>query len=152
MTPTELGLGRVFSVARRRLRLAWLTATGELALPTAAAAAVGLVLLGWLVPWTWPEPVALVAMVGTAVVLVGYAVLFRVSDFKVARALDRGLGSHDSITSALEITPDHPFSERVYRQARSVDAEDAGRAVPVRFNPKPWLLAGALLVAALVLA
>ena len=152
MNPTELGLARVFAAARRRLRAAWILATGELTLPVIGAAALGLVLVGWLIPWRWPEPAALVVSVGSALLVVGYGLLFRVSDFKVARALDRGLDSHDAVTSALEVDPASPFSARMYQQVDGLTTADASNAIKLRFNYKPFLLGGVLLVAAVVFA
>ncbi len=152
MTPRDLGLARVFAVARRRLRLAWLVATGELTVPVVGAAAVGLVLVGWLMPWRWPEPAALAVPVAVAVGLVGYAVVFRVSDFKVARALDRGLEQHDTVTTALELASDNPFAGRLHQQVAALTPDDASRAVRVPGNARPWLVGGLLLVAAVALA
>ncbi|MEM7324504.1 MAG: hypothetical protein AAF531_15550, partial [Actinomycetota bacterium] len=152
MTPADLGLGRVFTAARRRLRAAWILATGELTMPAVGAAALGLVLVGWLIPWRWPEPAALVVAVGSALVLFGYGLLFRVSDYQVARALDRGLGGHDAVTSALEVDPASPFSARIYGQVDRLTTADASMAIRLRFNHRPFLIGAALLVAAVVFA
>ncbi len=122
MTPKDLGLARVFAVARRRLRLAWLVATGELTLPLVSGAAVGLVLIGWFVPWRWPEPAAAVVVVASIAVLAAGAVLLRLSDFTVARALDRGLSGHDAVTAALEVSPSNPFADRLQDGVRSLTA------------------------------
>lgn len=152
MNPSDLGLSRVFGIARRRLRIAWLVATGENAVPVVGAVAVALVLIGWLAPWRWPEPAAFGLSAGVALALVGYALAFRVSDFKVARALDRGLEANDIVTSALEIDRGSPFAPQLYSQVESLTTDDAARAVRVPFNYKPWLLGAVLLAAAVALA
>ncbi|MEL6980827.1 MAG: hypothetical protein AAFO29_00220, partial [Actinomycetota bacterium] len=83
-SPSDLGLAQLFRAARRRLRLAWLAATSNTVLPVLGSVALALVLIGWLVPWSWPEPAAAVAVVGALVVLAGWAVAFRVPDAQVA--------------------------------------------------------------------
>lgn len=42
----------------RRLRVVWAVATASWAGPAVAALALLLVAIGWLAPWGWPEPAA----------------------------------------------------------------------------------------------
>ncbi len=152
MTPGDLGLAKVFATARRRLRAAWMAATGEMVVPALGAAAVALVLIGWIWPWPWPEPAAAVVVAAGLVGLIGYGLFFRVPDFVVARALDRGLENHDELTTALEVDPDGAFSERLFDRVGELTTDDASEAIGLPFSWKPWAIGGALLVAALGLA
>ncbi|HEX6382740.1 MAG TPA: hypothetical protein VF180_15970, partial [Acidimicrobiia bacterium] len=53
-------VGALLGAVRRRLRLAWALATGQLLAPLIGILLLLLVFLARLRPWTWPEPAALV--------------------------------------------------------------------------------------------
>ncbi|MGH9136549.1 MAG: hypothetical protein ACRD0G_05810, partial [Acidimicrobiales bacterium] len=131
---TEL-LARV----RRRLRLAWGSATAQVLLPVVAGVVLLLVVVGRLRPWAWPEPAALAvglaALVGVPVV----ALVMRVPDLVAARAADRGLRTKDAFATALALQSrgldadgfGPPVRERAERLARGATAK---QAVPLRWQ------------------
>ena len=77
----------LLAAVRRRLRVAWASETVQLAAPWVAAAALALVITARFVPWTWPEPAAIVAPLGAIVAIVVWAAVQRVPQVVVARAL-----------------------------------------------------------------
>src|SRR5688500_12873791 len=97
------GFGPLLLAVRRRLRLAWALATGQLFAPLLAVLLVLLVVVARLRPWTWPEPVALVLGAIALPALVAAALLLRVSPVVAARAADRGLETGDAFSTALEL-------------------------------------------------
>ena len=136
---------------RRRLRAVWLAATSTAFAPWVAAAAVLIALVGWVRPWSWPEPTAVgLLLVALVAVAVG-ATALRLPEHTVARALDRSLDTDDALVSALQFSPADPFGDRVHARAESFAAADVRSAMPTPWRPKPWLLAGALVAGLVVL-
>ncbi|MDD9371795.1 MAG: hypothetical protein PV358_16875 [Acidimicrobiales bacterium] len=141
----------LLTAVRRRLRVTWTAATLQWLAPAVALAALGLVLVGRLRPWAWPEPAALVVAVVVVVGVVIGAALVRIPDLVAARAADRGLHTRDALAAALEVGDEPgPFTARV--QARATEAAagaSARQAVPMpralrRMASSSVLAAGAL--------
>ena len=84
-------VGPLLAAVRRRLRLAWALATGQLFAPLIGLLLLLLVLVARLRPWTWPEPAALMLGAVAAPALLAAALLLRVPVTVAARAADRGL-------------------------------------------------------------
>lgn len=150
-------VSRLLVAVRRRLRVAWAVATGQLFAPVLGILLIVLVLMARLRPWTWPEPMALVLGVVAVPVLVGAALLVRVPLPVAARAADRGLDTGDAFTTVLELDagrlPDGPLSERVRgRAAALASGRRAADAVRLRLEPRRLALSGLLVVLAAGLA
>jgi hypothetical protein len=113
---------RLLTGVTRRLRLGWTLATLWWAAPAVALGALALVLLGWAMPWTWPEGAALVVAVAApaAVALAGLAL--RIDRRRAAHAADRGLATCDAFGAALEPGIDEPFRARIAQRARELAA------------------------------
>lgn len=139
---------------RRRLRWAWALATAQWMAPVVALAALAVVAAGWLRPWAWPEPAALVlaglALVG---VVVG-ALVVRIPLLLAARAADRGLGTRDAFVASLELADEQGlFPERVRRRAAALaSGVRAKDAVPLQRQPRRLLVAAVLTAGAFGLA
>ncbi|HZI38099.1 MAG TPA: hypothetical protein VFF24_07315, partial [Acidimicrobiia bacterium] len=151
------GFGPLLLAVRRRLRLAWALATGQLFAPLLAVLLVLLVVVARLRPWTWPEPVALVLGAIALPALVAAALLLRVSPVVAARAADRGLETGDAFSTALELDsgrlPDGPLADRVRaRAALLASGRRAADAVRLRFEPRRLALSGVLVLVAVGLA
>lgn len=146
---TEL-LNRV----RRRLRWTWVLATTAWVGPFVLAAALGVVLLGWLRPWAWPEPTALVLVLATPVVVAGLAVLVRISTLLAARAADRGMRTRDAFAAAVELA-DEPgdLPDRVRARAATLASGATARdAVPRPRVPRRRLVGVSSLAVLTVMA
>ncbi|MGH9002121.1 MAG: hypothetical protein ACRDYV_03230, partial [Acidimicrobiia bacterium] len=91
LTTAVPGLQSLLAAVRRRLRLAWTVATGQLFAPLLAGAVLVLVLLGRFRPWAWPEPAAAAFFALALLALVATGIGLRVSPAAAARAADRGL-------------------------------------------------------------
>ena len=87
---------------RRRLRLTWFVAVAQWLGPAIAVAALVVVALGFVRPWSWPEPAALVLAGGSVVAIALAALIVRITPAVAARAADRGLATHDAIATALD--------------------------------------------------
>jgi hypothetical protein len=136
---------------RRRLRVVWAWATTAYVAPVVALAALIVVLLGWVWPWFWPEPVAGLMVPAALVIIAGWALLQRLPLPAVARAADRGLGTADSFETALQFERlEGEFGERIRARADHLAAgAEPAEAAPLRPEGRRWLLAlPALLVAA----
>ncbi|MGH9036404.1 MAG: hypothetical protein ACRD0O_11625, partial [Acidimicrobiia bacterium] len=96
LTTAVPGLQALLAAVRRRLRLAWTVATGQLVAPLLAGAVLALVLIGRYRPWAWPEPAAVAFFLLALVALVVAGVALRVSPGVTARAADRGLQTGDA--------------------------------------------------------
>ena len=81
---------------RRRVRLAWALGWLQLLAPMVAAAALGLVLLGRLVPWPWTTEAALLLPAVVLVVIALAALVVPVPLRSAALAADRGLSTKDA--------------------------------------------------------
>ena len=121
--------------ARRRLRVVWAFATAQWMGPVVAATALALVLAGRARPWTWPEPVAFVAVALVAVGVLAVAGLRPLPPLVVARAVDRGLMSGDVFATALELDRGRatsPFAGQVRARAEALaSGRTAKDAVPL---------------------
>ena len=144
-------MDHLITAVRRRLRVTWTAATLQWLAPAVAVVALGLVAVGRLRPWAWPEPAALVVAVVVLVAVVVGAALVRIPDLVAARAADRGLDTRDALAAALEVGDEPgPFTARV--QARATEAAagaSAREAVPMpralrRMAASSVLAAGAL--------
>ena len=152
-TPDVLptALRGVFGRARRRLRAVWLTATTSELGPWVAGAAALVALIGWVRPWSWPETVALGVLAAGFVVAIVGAVVLRLPDPVVARALDRGLDTDDAFVTALQFAPTDAFGPRVHARAESFAGADVGTAMPLPWKPKAWALLAALVTIVVLL-
>jgi hypothetical protein len=119
----------LLAAVRRRLRWTWTVATLHWVGPAVALVALGVVLVGRLVPWAWPERTALAVPVLVVVAVVVVARAVRIPDIVAARSADRGLGTHDALAAALEVgdTPG-ALPERVRARAASVASGASARA------------------------
>jgi hypothetical protein len=134
---------------RRRLRLAWAVATGQLVVPAALGAAVLLTVAGRLRPIGWADPAALAAVCTAVVGLAAAALSRRVPLSVAARAADRGLGTHDAFATALEVGGG-PLADRVHERAGSLArGRTAREAVRLQLQPRRLAVSGLLLVTAL---
>lgn len=127
-------LATLLAAVARRLRLAWAVATGQLWLPVFGGIAVALVAVGFLRPWGWPEPAALVLAVVAAVGLVVRGATLRVPRRVAARAADRGLGTKDVFATALEVDGDGLGPWVQDRAERLASGVAAAKAVPLRWS------------------
>ncbi len=141
----------------RRLRLAWALAISALVSPVVAGLALLLVLLGWVAPWRWPEPSALVLVVAALGAVLAWAIVQPLPLLTSARAADRGLGSKDIFAAALQFKDlDDSFGYDIRRRAdRFASGASPTTAIPLGVDPagrNRWLVAAVLGIAALVLA
>jgi hypothetical protein len=140
---------------RRRLRLAYALAGLQRAVPVAALAMIGLLLIGRARPWLWPSRVAAL-IPAVALLLVGVAaVTLRIPQLAVARAADRGLGTKDALATALELggaLDVQPYGDLVQRRAdRLVSGRKPAEAVRLPWNRQRLVIAGVLLAGAVAL-
>jgi hypothetical protein len=128
---------------RRRLRLAWAVATGQLAAPLVAAAALGLVLLGRFFPIAWTDQAALWLALAALLCIVGFATFTPIPDQVVARAADRGLHTRDAFATSLELRDQHgEMTDRVHQRAASLaDGALSRAAVPLHLYRRPLVIA-----------
>ncbi len=157
LTTAVPGLQSLLTAVRRRLRLAWTVATGQLVAPVLAGTALVLVVVGRLQPWAWPEPAAVACFALALVALVVTGVVLRISPSMTARAADRGLETGDAFATALELEagrlPDGPLAERVRTRATALaTGRKAADAVRVHLQPRRLALSGGVVVLALGLA
>jgi len=144
---------RLLAGVRRRLQLGWLVDAAQAAAPFVAAGALLLVLLGWLAPWGWPEPTALVVVAVSLIALVGATLFVKVSVEMAARAADRSLGVKDAFTAALQFRDNEKFGTEIVARAERFATDTTPRqAVPWKSHPKRWAAAALLGIAALTLA
>ncbi|MBN2623518.1 MAG: hypothetical protein JXA83_09125 [Acidimicrobiales bacterium] len=147
-------MSELLVAVRRRLRWTWAAATLQWAGPAVALVALGLVALGRLRPWTWPEPGAIVLAVAAVAVVAAVALVMRVPDVVAARSADRGLDTHDALAAALAVG-DEPgeLADRVRARAEHVAGGVSARhAVPLPRAPRRLALSSVLAVGALGLA
>ncbi len=151
MSPRVSGL---LVAVRRRLRVAWASETVQLAAPWLAGAALVLVIAARYLPWTWPEPAALVAPFAAIVAIVVWGAVQRVPQMVVARATDRGLQTKDAFASALEFSPpSDDFTSRIHARADHLAAgARAGEAVPLHLRWKRIVVAALITALAVSLA
>ncbi|MGB3734243.1 MAG: hypothetical protein WA964_04750 [Ilumatobacter sp.] len=138
---------------RRRIRLAWSLATAERWAWPCAALVLGLILAARAVSWGWLQPAALAVLVAAAFALAVGASMIPLEPDAVARSADRGLGTHDALSSALQFRSsggaDDVFSERIVERAMSVARRaDPRDAVPLHARWRPFVSAGVLLLIA----
>ncbi|MGH9117494.1 MAG: hypothetical protein ACRD0A_06345, partial [Acidimicrobiales bacterium] len=145
---------RLLDGMRRRLRLVWAASTGQWLAPVLALGALGLVVLGRVRPWGWPEPAALLAGVGAVVAVAVVAVVLRIPSAVAARAADRGLLTRDAFATALEVADrPGPLPARVVARAESLAVgARAAAAAPLRWAPRRLAFSGVLTVVAVTLA
>ena len=131
---------------RRRLRLTWFVAVAQWLGPAIAVAALVVVALGFVRPWSWPEPAALVLAGGSVVAIALAALVVRITPAVAARAADRGLATHDAIATALELRGvGGPFAERVTARAQRLAAGRKGReAAALPFAPRRLVVTGVI--------
>lgn len=135
---------------RRRLRLAWAVATGQLLAPAALGGAVLLTAAGRIRPIGWADLAALAAVGAALVALLAVALVRPVPLSVAARAADRGLGSHDVFATALELGVAGPLPDRVRERAGSLASGQAARdAVRLHLQPRRLAVSALLLLAAL---
>ncbi len=144
-------MSRFLAAMARRLRLVWAWATAAWIAPAIAGAALFLVLVGWLQPWSWPEPAALGLVLAAVALVVGWALFQPLAQTSVARAADRGLATKDTFETALHFEAlDGPFGERIVERAeRAAETAAPAEAAPLRSWGRRWMIAGALAVLAL---
>ena len=133
----------LFRAVRRRLRVAWALTTLQLVAPLVALAALTLVVVARYFNLPWAELAAVWLTVGSAVMIVAYAVVCRVPDILVARAADRGLRTRDAFATSVELDGrDDDFADRVHARARELAAVSApSEAVRFRLLRKPVAIA-----------
>ncbi len=153
MTVTELAeppqeLHGLFARARRRLRTIWVVATSSAYAPWVGLAALLVALIGWVRPWSWPEPVALGLLIVSVVALLVGAFALRLPSPAVARALDRGLETDDALITALQFAPTDAFGPRVHARANQYAHTPVDEALPVPWRPQPLMIAAGLALAA----
>lgn len=134
---------------RRRIRLAWTLATAQRWVLAWSGVVLALIVIARAIAWTWLQPAALLVVVVALVVLVIRAAAVPVGFEAAARRADRGLGTHDALSSALQfgtVNGDGDvFGQRIRARATFVaERADARDAVPLRVRWKPF--AGALVV------
>ena len=142
--------GKLFRRARLRIRAAWLAAVAQDRGAIVLGAAVVLAMVGWILPWTWTEQAALgviVVSVGAAMV---WALLQRLPDPVIARALDRSLHTEDAFVSALQFAPTDTFGSAIHDRAASFADADVKTAMPMPWRPKKVAVLGVLLAVLLI--
>lgn len=115
------------------------------------AISIVLAAIGWILPWTWTEPAAIAVFavaVGGAVL---WALLKRIPNPAVARALDRRFETEDALTTALQFSPTEPFGEAIHERANAHADGDVRAAFPLRWRPRRMTLLAVLLLVFLVL-
>jgi len=149
--PSTRAVDALLAQVRRRLRVAWLVATGSYLAPIVAGIALVLMILARLRPWRWPEPAALGIVVAAALALILRAATIRLSDSAVARAADRGLDSDDVLATALEFrTGSGPLVDETQRRAETLaEGRTAADAVTYQLDGTRVAIAVALFAAAI---
>ena len=89
-SPAFASFASLIQSGRRRMRRAWILRTAEETWPIALAAAAVIAAVGWVRPWTWPEPVAIGLVVAAVSVVFVVGLVVRIEDLEVARAIDNG--------------------------------------------------------------
>lgn len=150
-------LHSLLKAVRRRLRLAWGVATGQLLMPWVLLLAALLTGLGRLRPLTWADPAALVAVGAAIASLAVWAASKRVPLGVAARAADRALRTKDAFATALELGPPgpdgNPFAAHVAaRAARLTAGRTARDAIAVRIDNRRAVASVMLVIAVVALA
>ena len=146
-------MNRFLASMTRRLRVVWAWAfTGWIA-PAVLGVALGLVLVGWLVPWGWFEPTAIAVVAGALVAVVLVAAFRPLSKIRAARAADRGLHTNDAFGAAVEFADlDSPFGEGIRTRADELALTSSSKAAaPLPRLRGRWAVAAAIGAAALVM-
>jgi len=148
-----IAIERFLRAVQRRLRLGWLIATTQTAVPFIAAGALALVLIGWVVPWAWPEPSAAVLVIVSTIAIVGAMFFVPVTVEMAARAADRGLGVKDAFSASLQFRDHERFGSEIQARAeRFATTHSASDAVPWTRRPRRWIAAALLAAIAIALA
>ena len=148
MNAEELGqLPRLLRRVRRRLRVAWALEWLQLLAPIVAIAAV--VLVGSASAGSFDiagAPLAAVLVAGAMVAVLALALVLRLPERAVAQVADRGLGTKDAFSTALEFPADlEHFGTRIRQRAISLaEASTARAAVGLPWRRRPVIVAAAL--------
>ena len=150
-TELSAGVESLLQRGSRRLRTIWLAATATMTAPWIALLAILVALVGWVRPWSWPEPVALaVLVIGVVAIAVG-TMLLRLPRHTVAVALDRGLDTDDALVTALQFAPTDPFGDRVHARAGNYVDAPLEDALPMPWRLRPWMIVAVLLAGLIAL-
>lgn len=114
-------------------------------------AAIVLAAIGWILPWTWPEPAAIAVFVVPLISTAAWAILQRIPNPAVARALDRRFGTKDALATALQFSPDDPFGEAIHARANAFAGGDVNEAFPLRWRPRRVTVLAVMMLVLLVL-
>lgn len=135
-----------------RIRLAWLSATAQQLAPYLGLLIVIIFLTDWLTAWNGSIAWSLGALAGFVLALGTRAATFRITDWEVSRAAERGLGARDAFTTALEFSdPGNDVHRAIQAEADEIAfTASPKQAIPVR--PQADRLRQVGLAAALALA
>ena len=128
---------RFFRGIRRRIRVAWLSATAQQLAPYLGLIIVGMLLFDWLTRWNNGVVFSLLAVAGFTVALAIGAVSKRISAWDVARAAERGLNARDAFTTALEFDdPSDEIHRTIQTEADEIAAGSSpAEAIPLKARP-----------------
>lgn len=128
---------RFFKHIRRRLRLAWFSATAQQLAPYLGLLLVGLFLVDWLTSWDDALAFSVAAVAGFLLALGTRAASMRITDWEASRAAERGLAARDALTTALEFNnPSDDVHAAIQREADQIaSAASPSRAIPVKARP-----------------
>ncbi len=137
----------------RRLRLVWAWAFAGWVAPVVVGVALVLVLAGWLIPWGWFEPAALVIVGGTMLAVLAVAALRPLTTLRAARAADRGLSTDDAFGAAVEFSDlDNDFGRGIKSRATELAKSSSPKAAaPLPQLRGRWAIAAAIGAAALIM-
>lgn len=136
----------LFRRGRRRMRTLWLSAIAQERGAYVLAAAIFIAAVGWLLPWTWPEPTAMVVVAVAAAGTLCWALFQRLPNSVVARAIDRSLATENALATALQFEAPAPFGREIHERAKSFSERNLNVAMPVPVRPRKVAILAALAV------